>query len=60
MNDFSFSSNAGSIEIAVFDEDRLAVGIAGSPFDDGLYLYSKKKKSLKLISSRPSYSLYVR
>lgn len=60
VTDYTFASAGGDIEIAVLDDDHLAVGIANSLSDNGLYIYHRSKKSLNKISSRSMYSLYVR
>lgn len=56
------TSTVGSAVMAVVDDDTLAVGIAGAGVssENGLYAYSISGNTLRQISAKPVYALFVR
>ncbi len=57
---YTFPSTNGSITIAAYDEDSVAVAVfASDAGDDGLYLYHFRENRMQRLSNRPAFLLSV-
>lgn len=58
----ALTSTVGSAVMAVVDEDTIAIGIAGAGVssENGLYVYSISGNTLRQLSGKPVYALFVK
>jgi hypothetical protein len=58
----SFTSNTGTIKLAPFSPEYIAVAVSGATIDDGLYLFNVNNNTIRKITppGLQAFSLYVR